>query len=95
MELDELDITQAGTGAQRGRDPIPRGNRRICCDGVDLADAAGGQHDRPSVHCADAAARAFPEDVQRHAGHGRFLARSDLGRNEIKDQGMLDDLDRR
>src|SRR4029077_15065185 len=74
VELDELDVTQPGAGAQRGGDPIPGGNRRVCGDRVDLADAAGGHHARASVHCAAAAASAFPEDVQRHPSHCRLLA---------------------
>jgi hypothetical protein len=45
------------------------------------------------VHSADAASGAFPEYVQRHPSDGRLLPRANLGRNEIKDQRMLDDLD--
>ena len=68
---------------------------RIRRHGIDLADTAGGQHDRTGVHSADAASGALPEDVQRHPSDGRLLPRANLGRNEIKDQRMLDDLDAR
>ena len=48
--------------AQRGRDAISGGNRRIRRR-VDLADAARGKHDRPGVHRTDTTASSLPQDV--------------------------------
>ena len=75
MELDELDVSQSGPSAERGRYSVTRGNRGIRRHGIDLADTAGGQDDRTGVHSADAASGAFPEYVQRHPSDGRLLAR--------------------
>src|SRR5205823_6057525 len=48
---------------------------------------------RPGVYCTDAAPRAFPQDVQRHSSDRWHLAPLDLGRNEIKNQRVFNDLD--
>ena len=76
-----------------GRDAVAGGDRRVRGHRIDLPDAAGGQHHRPGVHRADPAAGALAQDVQGHPGDGRRLAGPDLGRDQIEDQRVLDDLD--
>jgi hypothetical protein len=92
MELDELDVPQSGPSAERGRDAITGGDRRIGRHSVDLADATRGKNDCTRVHSTDASAGAFPKNVQRHASDCGPLTPTDLGRNQVEDQGMLDDL---
>ena len=58
-----------------------------------MADTSSCQHHRTRVYRTDAAPGALSEDVQRRPGHRWLLARLGLGRNEIKDQRMLHDLD--
>ena len=76
------------------RDPVPGGDRRIRRHGVDLTNAAGGQHDRSGMHRTDASTSALPKHMQCHAGNCRPLVGANLGRNEVENQSMLDDLDR-
>ena len=45
MELHELGIGDAGAGARRDGETVARGLRRIGGHGVEMADAAGGEHD--------------------------------------------------
>ena len=75
VELDELDVAQPRTRPQRGSDPVAGGYRRVGGHGVDLADASGGQDDRPGVNRADPAAGALAEHVQGDPGDGRRLPR--------------------
>ena len=93
MELDEFDVAKPRSGAQRGRDTVTGGHRRVGGHRIDLPDAAGRQHHGPSVHCADPAARALAKNMQGDPGDCRRLARTDLGRNQVEDQRVLDDLD--
>ena len=95
MELDELDVPEPGPGAQRRRHPVAGRNRRIGRHRVDLSDPAGRQDHGACVHRADAAAGALAEHVQGDTGDGRRLVGADFGRNQIEDEGVLDDLDSR
>jgi hypothetical protein len=94
MELDELDVSQPGSSAKRGRDTISGRDRRIRRYSVNLANAARGKYDCSSVHRADASASALAEHVQRYSGDCRPLIRTDLSWNQVENQSMLDDLDR-
>src|SRR4029450_4061237 len=93
MKLDELDVPQPGPSAERGRDAISGGDRRIRRHSVDLADATRGKNDGPRMHRTHASASALSEYVQRHSGDRGPLMRTDLGWNQVEDQRMLDDLD--
>ena len=46
------------------------------------------------MHRTDASPSALPQYVQGHAGNCRPLVGVSLGRNEVENQSMLDDLDR-
>ncbi len=90
MELHELQVGDPGPGPQRGRHPVTRRDRRVGGRRVDLAEATGGEHDRPAVGRADAVDLALADDVQRHAAH-----RTVVGGEQVDDQCVLDDLDAR
>src|SRR4029453_6113887 len=93
MELDELDVPQAGPGAERGRDPISGGDWRIRRQSGGWAAATRGKNNCPRVHRTHASAGALPKHVQRHSRDRGPLIRTDLGWNQVEDQRMLDDLD--
>src|SRR4029450_9552898 len=93
MELDELDVPQAGPGAERGRDAISGGDRRIRRHSVDLADATRGKNNCPRVHRTHASAGAPPTPVPRPSRDRGAVIRTDLGWNQVEDQRMFDDLD--
>ena len=76
-----------GTGRTRGRattaparsaaaTPSPVDTLGLVVDGVDLADAAGGQHDRPGAHRADAVALPLAHHVQGEPGRPRRRRRA-------------------
>ena len=64
VELHELEVGDHGAGPQRQRHPVAGGDRRVRGGRVDLAHAAGGEHDRPGQHRADAVLGALAEHVQ-------------------------------
>ena len=88
VELDELEVGDPRAGPQRRRHPVAGRHRRVGRRGVDLAEPAGREHDRPPEGGADAVDLPLPDDVQRHAADGAVG-----GRAEVDDEGVLDDLD--
>ena len=54
-------------GAQRRRHAVTGGDGRVGRRGVDLAEAAGGEHDGAGVRGADAVHLALADDVERDA----------------------------
>ena len=61
VELDELHVADAAAGAPRHRDAVAGGGVGVARVAVDLADAAGGQHDGERRQRLDA----LPVDVHR------------------------------
>ena len=88
MELDELQVAQHRAGPQRGRDAVAGGHARVGRRRVDLADAAGGEHDGACAHRADAVALALAHDVQGHAADPAVG-----GVQQVEHHGVLDHLD--
>ena len=90
VELHELEVGDHRAGAQRRGHAVAGRDRRVGRRGVDLPEAAGGQHDRAGVGRADAVDLALADDVQGHA------ADPALGvLQQVDDEGVLDDLDAR
>ena len=93
VELDELDVPQSGARPERGGHAVSGGHRRIGGRGVDLADPAGRQDHRAGVHGAHPFSAALAEHVQGDPGDRGRLPGRDLGRDQVEDQRLLDDLD--
>ena len=68
-----------GAGAQRGGHAVAGGHRRVGRRGVDLAEAAGREHDGAGVRGADPVDLALADDVQRDAADP-LVARRGAGR---------------
>ena len=88
VELDELQVAQGRAGPQGERHAVAGRHRRVGGLGEHLAEAAGGEHDGPAVHRADAVADALADHVQ---GHPRDAAV--LGEQQVDGEGVLDHLD--
>ena len=88
VELHELEVAQPGAGAQRDRHPVAGGDARVGGLAEDLAEPAGGEHDRAAVHGADAVALALAEHVQGQPGDAAVG-----GAQQVDGQRVLDDLD--
>ena len=71
VELDELEVGELGTGAQRGGHAVARRDGRVRRRRVDLAEAARGEHDGARVGRPDTVDLALADDVQRHAADPR------------------------
>ena len=71
--------------------PSPVETAGFVVDGVDLAEAAGREHDGPGVRGADAVDLALADHVQRDAADP---AASGVG-EQVDDERVLDDLDAR
>ena len=90
VELDELEVAQPGAGAQRDRHPVAGGHARVGRLAEDLAEPAGGEHDGPAVHGADAVVLALAEHVEGQPGDAAVG-----GAQQVDGQRVLDDLDLR
>ena len=90
VELDELEVRDLRTGAQRDRDPVAGRDAGVGGLLEDLPHAAGGQHDSPSRHRPDTTALPLAHDVQRHTAD-----RAVGSGQQVEDEGVLDDLDPR
>ena len=88
VELDELQVAQRGAGPQRERHAVAGRHRGVGGLGEHLAEAAGGEHDGPAVHRADAVALALADHVQGDAGDAAVL-----GEQQVDGQRVLDHLD--
>ena len=88
VELHELQVTEPGTGAERERHAVSRGDGRVRGLGEHLTEPAAGQDHGAAEHAADAVDLALAEDVEGHTGH----ATTGVGQ-EVDCQRVLDDLD--
>jgi hypothetical protein len=92
-------LAEVGARAQRRRDPVARRLRRVGRRHVDLTDTTRREDHRPGADRADAVPAARAPHVQRDAAHRPSLAlprrRGDRtgAREEVDDEGVLDDLD--
>ena len=90
VELDELEVGDHRAGAQRRRDAVAGGHGGVGGGGVDLAQAAGREHDRAGVRRADAVDLALADDVQGDPADPLVGVLE-----QVHDQGVLDHLDAR
>jgi hypothetical protein len=67
VELHELDVGHGGTGPQREGDTVPCGDKWVGRRSVDLAHAAGREHDGAGQDGADTVLGALAEYVQGDA----------------------------
>ncbi|OAH11423.1 hypothetical protein STSP_53730 [Streptomyces jeddahensis] len=85
VELDEFQVADLGSGAQRERDAVARRHGRVGRRREDLPHAAGREDHGGRVHRAHAVVLALAHDVQRDTG------RAALGvRQQVQDQRVLD-----
>ena len=88
VELDELEVAQPGSGAQRDRHAVAGGDAGVGRLAEHLAEAARREHDRAAVHGTDAVVLALAEHVEGQAGDGA------VGRaQQVDGESVLDDLD--
>ena len=90
MELNELEVGDGSSRAQRQGDAVSGRDIRVSRGGINLAHASGGQDNRTRCDGTDAVATPFAEHVQRDT-----TGVTEGIEHQVEHEGMLDGLETR